>query len=183
MSIYPSNFRNRISTLLSYPLKELEKLASRKLRISAKETMKIAEKLYTQGLISYPRTETNTFPESLDLRAIIQQQTSDPQWGEFALRLVNTGPTPRQGSKTDNAHPPIHPAKYTNSLQVCSSLCVHEIKSSRNENCYCCAVVFCLFCCVQGNDKKVYELVVRHFLACCSQVCVYIIACCSQVCL
>lgn len=28
---------------------ELEKLASRKLRISAKETMKIAEKLYTQG--------------------------------------------------------------------------------------------------------------------------------------
>lgn len=30
-------------------LQELEKLASRKLRISAKETMKIAEKLYTQG--------------------------------------------------------------------------------------------------------------------------------------
>lgn len=28
---------------------ELEKLASRKLRINAKETMKIAEKLYTQG--------------------------------------------------------------------------------------------------------------------------------------
>lgn len=33
---------------------ELEKLASRKLRISAKETMKTAEKLYTQGyVISY----------------------------------------------------------------------------------------------------------------------------------
>ena len=30
-------------------LKELEKLASRKLKISAKETMKIAEKLYNQG--------------------------------------------------------------------------------------------------------------------------------------
>lgn len=28
---------------------ELEKLASRKLKINAKETMKIAEKLYTQG--------------------------------------------------------------------------------------------------------------------------------------
>ena len=28
---------------------ELEKLASRKLRINAKETMRIAEKLYTQG--------------------------------------------------------------------------------------------------------------------------------------
>lgn len=30
-------------------LQELEKLASRKLRINAKETMRIAEKLYTQG--------------------------------------------------------------------------------------------------------------------------------------
>lgn len=34
---------------------ELEKLASRKLRINAKETMRIAERLYTQGYISYPR--------------------------------------------------------------------------------------------------------------------------------
>ena len=32
---------------------ELEKLASRKLKINAKEAMKIAEKLYTQGLVSY----------------------------------------------------------------------------------------------------------------------------------
>lgn len=31
------------------PTQELEKLASRKLKINAKETMKIAEKLYTQG--------------------------------------------------------------------------------------------------------------------------------------
>lgn len=39
-----------ITSLLPLPnLQELEKLASRKLRINAKETMKIAEKLYTQG--------------------------------------------------------------------------------------------------------------------------------------
>lgn len=30
-------------------MQELEKLASRKLKINAKETMRIAEKLYTQG--------------------------------------------------------------------------------------------------------------------------------------
>lgn len=34
----------------------LEKLASSKLKISAKETMKIAESLYSKGIISYPRT-------------------------------------------------------------------------------------------------------------------------------
>ncbi|XP_070580775.1 DNA topoisomerase 3-alpha-like [Ptychodera flava] len=116
---------------------ELEKLASRKLRITAKETMKIAEKLYTQGFISYPRTETNIFPKELDLRPLIQQQTVDPNWGAFANGILQHGPNPRQGKKTDNAHPPIHPIKYTNTLS--------------------------------GNESRVYELVVRHFLACCSQ--------------
>lgn len=47
---------------------QLEKLGSRKLKINAKETMTIAEKLYTQGYISYPRTETNIFSKDIDLR-------------------------------------------------------------------------------------------------------------------
>jgi DNA topoisomerase-3 len=36
--------------------------------------MKIAEKLYTQGFISYPRTETNIFPKELDLNPLVQCQ-------------------------------------------------------------------------------------------------------------
>ena len=59
----------------------MEKLASRKLRINAKETMKVAEKLYTQGYISYPRTETNMFPKDMDLTALVTEQTRDPNWG------------------------------------------------------------------------------------------------------
>ncbi|XP_071107508.1 DNA topoisomerase 3-alpha-like [Haliotis cracherodii] len=116
---------------------EMEKLASRKLRINAKETMKIAEKLYTQGFISYPRTETNIFPKEMDLQSLVQDQTRDPNWGGFAQRILDQGLHPRNGNKTDNAHPPIHPIKYTATLQ--------------------------------GNDQRVYEFVVRHFLACCSQ--------------
>jgi DNA topoisomerase-3 len=30
--------------------------------------MKIAEKLYTQGFISYPRTETNIFPPDFNVK-------------------------------------------------------------------------------------------------------------------
>ncbi|XP_070251554.1 DNA topoisomerase 3-alpha isoform X2 [Myotis yumanensis] len=117
---------------------ELEKLASRKLRISAKETMRIAEKLYTQGYISYPRTETNIFPRDLNLTALVEQQTPDPRWGPFAQSILERGgPTPRNGNKSDQAHPPIHPTKYTNSLQ--------------------------------GDEHRLYEFIVRHFLACCSQ--------------
>lgn len=116
---------------------ELEKLASRKLHINAKETMKIAEKLYTQGYISYPRTETNVFPKDLNLVSLVEMQVQDPNWGGFASRVLTDGPNPRQGSKTDNAHPPIHPTKYANNLQ--------------------------------GNEAKLYEFIVRHFLACVSK--------------
>ena len=116
---------------------ELEKLASRKLRINAKETMRIAEKLYNQGFISYPRTETNIFPSSLDLTNLIQQQTVDENWGQFSANLLTEGANPRQGRKTDNAHPPIHPTKFTATLN--------------------------------GQEKRLYEFIVRSFLACCSK--------------
>ncbi|XP_026635866.1 DNA topoisomerase 3-alpha [Microtus ochrogaster] len=117
---------------------ELEKLASRKLRINAKETMRIAEKLYTQGYISYPRTETNIFPKDLNLAALVEQQTQDPHWGAFAQNILERGgPTPRNGNKSDQAHPPIHPTKYSSGLQ--------------------------------GDERRLYEFIVRHFLACCSQ--------------
>ncbi|KMQ86449.1 dna topoisomerase 3-alpha-like protein [Lasius niger] len=116
---------------------ELEKQGSRKLRLNAKETMRIAERLYTQGLISYPRTETNIFPKELNLAPLVEQQVNHQAWGNFARGLLESGITPRQGKKTDQAHPPIHPTKYTDSLQ--------------------------------GNEARVYEFVVRHFLACLSK--------------
>ncbi|XP_022666129.1 DNA topoisomerase 3-alpha-like isoform X2 [Varroa jacobsoni] len=118
----------------------LEKLASRKLRITAKEALKHAEALYTAGLISYPRTDTNKFPPEFQLASLVEAQTASPQWGDFAQKIMNEwgGPHPRNGNKFDQAHPPIHPTKYANIN-------------------------------LQDNKGKVYELVVRHFLACVSE--------------
>ncbi|XP_037958363.1 DNA topoisomerase 3-alpha [Teleopsis dalmanni] len=96
---------------------EMEKLGSRKLKLSAKETMTIAEKLYTKGIISYPRTETNIFSKEIDLRSLVEQQTSHDNWGSFAQRVMEWGPNPRNGSKSDQAHPPIHPTKLVTDLQ------------------------------------------------------------------
>lgn len=115
-----------------------EKLASSKLRMSAKTAMKVAEKLYTSGIISYPRTETNIFPPSLNLKQFVDQQIASPAWGSFASRVSEEGVTPRQGKKTDNAHPPIYPTKYPPTS-------------------------------LSGDEAKVYELIARHFLACCSK--------------
>ncbi|XP_075888394.1 DNA topoisomerase 3-alpha isoform X2 [Nelusetta ayraudi] len=132
---------NHTACLVLYQIcmEELEKLASRKLKINAKETMKIAEKLYTQGYISYPRTETNIFPQNLALGPLVEQQTESSAWGTFAQRVLDQpgGPNPRQGKKSDQAHPPIHPTKFSGTLQ--------------------------------GNEGRVYEFIVRHFLACVSQ--------------
>lgn len=114
---------------------EMEKNVSRKLRINAKDTMKLAERLYTQGYISYPRTETNIFPKELNLSNLVQQQLNDARWGNFAQRIMDEGgPTPRHGKKSDQAHPPIHPTKYADNLG--------------------------------GNEQRLYEYIVRHFLAC-----------------
>lgn len=43
--------------------------------------MNIAEKLYTRGIISYPRTETNIFPKELDLSSLVEMQCQAPNWG------------------------------------------------------------------------------------------------------
>ena len=43
--------------------------------------MKISMHNYCFRFISYPRTETNMFPKSLDLRPLIQNQTVDANWG------------------------------------------------------------------------------------------------------
>lgn len=118
---------------------ELQKCCSRFFRLSAKQALDAAELLYTAGFISYPRTETDRFPDSMDLSSYIAKQTQDPRWGHYAQQL-GTGAfrNPRGGKHDDKAHPPIYPVKYVN-LDT-----------------------------LRGDQKKVYEFVVRRFLACCS---------------
>lgn len=50
---------------------ELQKLASRKLHISSSRLMEIAEKLYNKGFVSYPRTETDSFLKTINLKELI----------------------------------------------------------------------------------------------------------------
>lgn len=47
---------------------ELMKAASSGLGLGPHTTMQIAERLYTQGYISYPRTETNEYPSNFNIK-------------------------------------------------------------------------------------------------------------------
>lgn len=126
--------------------------------------------------ISYPRTETNIFPKDLALGPLVEQQTRSPTWGTFAQRVLDQpgGPNPRQGKNSDQAHPPIHPTKYTNTLQVgpemmeCVSACVFkEMGTPTLEQTI--VLMHMHICFFQGNEGRLYEFIVRHFLACVSQ--------------
>ncbi|ETI22040.1 hypothetical protein G647_06111 [Cladophialophora carrionii CBS 160.54] len=119
---------------------ELQMQGSRFLRLSSQQVMTVAEKLYQKGFISYPRTETDQFPQGFDFNAIIQRQTQGNPWAQFAQHLVNGGfRSPRSGRHNDQAHPPIHPVNFA-ALNV-----------------------------LDDQEKKVYEFVCRRFLACCSE--------------
>ncbi|CAI9777537.1 unnamed protein product [Fraxinus pennsylvanica] len=123
---------------------ELEKRASRYFRMSSEHTMKVAEDLYQAGFISYPRTETDGFSERTDLCMMVQEQQVHPVWGSYAQRLLDPEArlwrNPSGGGHDDKAHPPIHPTKFS----------AGEAGWSQDHH-------------------KLYELVVRHFLACVSQ--------------
>ena len=130
---------------------ELQKNCARFLRLNAKQSLDAAEKLYQKGFISYPRTETDSFPETMDLKSLVEKQVQLDQgnarspWAEYAEQLLSDIPGknkfkfPRSGSHDDKAHPPIHPI-----ISLGAQATITPI------------------------ERRVYEYVVRHFLACCS---------------
>ncbi|XP_013792076.2 DNA topoisomerase 3-beta-1-like, partial [Limulus polyphemus] len=72
---------------------ELMRVASSGLGMGPHHAMQIAEKLYTQGYISYPRTETTQYSENFDLIGALQQQQNSSEWGTEVKELLKTGIT------------------------------------------------------------------------------------------
>ena len=124
---------------------ELQKRASRYLRIGSETLMEAAEQLYQQGYISYPRTETERFRPEFQHRPLIQQLANVENGVDFAayastLLNHNKFQNPRAGQHDDQAHPPITPCKAVDPSTI----------SDRTQ-------------------RNIYILVVKHYLACCSQ--------------
>lgn len=73
-----------------YPLTtvKFQKLATEKLRLSSARAMEIAEKLYQNGYISYPRTETNAFPKTMNLKNLLQRLNGSEQFGPYVKKLL-----------------------------------------------------------------------------------------------
>ena len=108
--------------------------ASSRLGITPSAAMRIAEDLYMDGFISYPRTDNTVYPRSLNTRELVSTLVRIPDF-DAAAPLLDTDLTPTRGKKETTDHPPIYPtqAVYPNALD--------------------------------GSKRRVYELVVRRFLA------------------
>ena len=108
--------------------------ASSRLGITPAAAMRIAEDLYMDGFISYPRTDNTVYPKSLNTKELVASLVRIPDF-EAAKGLLDKPLEPTRGKKETTDHPPIYPtqALYPSALE--------------------------------GPKQRVYELVVRRFLA------------------
>jgi DNA topoisomerase I len=108
--------------------------ASSRLGITPSNAMRIAEDLYMDGFISYPRTDNTVYPPSLNTRELVSSLVGIPDFSA-AAPLLDGKLTATRGRKETTDHPPIHPTQ-----------AVHPGA-------------------LEGPKRRVYELVVRRFLA------------------
>jgi DNA topoisomerase-1 len=106
-----------------------------RLGLGAAMTMRIAEDLYSQGLISYPRTDNTVYPRVLGLKSLVHRflESSFQEAAEYILAQPTFRATRGRSETTD--HPPIYPTG------------VADLKKLRPDH------------------ARIYELVVRRFLA------------------
>lgn len=106
-----------------------------RLGLGAANAMRIAEDLYTQGLISYPRTDNTVYPRGVGLKTLAEK-FRDSVFAEAAAYVLDQ-PTFRatRGRTETTDHPPIYPTGVVDPRKL------------------------------KPDHAKVYELVVRRFLA------------------
>jgi len=111
--------------------------------LSPSRTMRIAETLYMNGLISYPRVDNTVYPQSLDLKHILKQLEQVDEYRGYIQKLLKSPLRATRGAKETTDHPPIHPTGAATQSQL------------------------------RPEEWKLYNLVSRRFLATLSDQAVY----------
>lgn len=129
---------------LPYNTVALLKTCSSALGLGPDTTMRIAEHLYISGYISYPRTESTRYPDSMDMHEALQEHAHNFVWGDYVRDVMLTAPLKRpKGGVDAGDHPPITPMRSATPREL------------------------------DGNEWRVYELIARNFLGSLSQHCRY----------
>ncbi|MEM1873243.1 MAG: DNA topoisomerase I [Acidilobaceae archaeon] len=121
----------------AFNLGDLQHEAYRVYGFSPMKTQNIAEELYLKALISYPRTNSQKLPATIDFYRIMSGLKSNPKYSKLVTTLLSESRgvlKPVQGREEDPAHPAIHPTGES------------PVKLSRDQ-------------------ELIYDLIVRRFLA------------------
>ena len=103
--------------------------------ISPKDTLSIAQELYTSGFISYPRTSSQQLPDKIGYKKIMMQLQKLKAYSQLISKLLSKKILiPNNGKKTDPAHPAIYPTGI--------------IPGNLNQ-----------------REERVYDLIVKRFMA------------------
>lgn len=115
---------------------DLQREAYRLFKLGPGYALAIAEKLYLQALISYPRTSSQNLPPSIGYGKIISGISRIGSYGRLASILLSKGRlVASEGRMSDTAHPAIYPTGVTPRQKL------------------------------SGLEFKVYDLIVKRFLA------------------
>ena len=82
--------------------------------ITPARTMRIAESLYMDGLVSYPRVDNTVYPASLDLKGILHSLAEVAVYRETANAILSRPLHATRGAKETTDHPPITPTAAAN---------------------------------------------------------------------
>ncbi len=111
LAVESAESRN-IQQIPPYPfdLSSLQSEAYRHFGYTPSRTLAIAEKLYLDALISYPRTSSQKLPPDIGYSEILRGISNIAQYRSLASKLtVQVSLRPNQGPKEDPAHPAVYP--------------------------------------------------------------------------
>ncbi len=93
-----------------FDLGSLQSEAYRIFKYTPMRTSSIAQHLYLDALISYPRTSSQKLPPSIGYKTILKKLGKAPAYAKHATELLSKSTLkPNEGKKFDPAHPAIYP--------------------------------------------------------------------------
>lgn len=93
-----------------FNLSSLQSEAYKVLNISPKQTLQLAQDLYSAGYTSYPRTGSQKLPKSIGYESILDDLKDQDKYNDLASDLLGKSTlSPNNGKKDDPAHPAIYP--------------------------------------------------------------------------
>jgi len=177
-----------------FPLEtlELQKRATQALRLPGQRVMELAEELYQQGYLSYPRTATSKFSRETDLAAIVRAQAglgggggggganggggggpgaAATPWAPYARRLAAS--LPAGGAAAGNANAPAPPPPVPGNVPPAQGLYRWPREGPNDDGAHppihpTRAADAAAWRAWPADKRGVYEFCARHFLACVS---------------